>query len=299
MNAPKKTASRPSLDGITLEMIVTQLSEKLGWEALGAAVPIRCFTHDPSIKSSLKFLRRTPWARSKVERLYLQHAQTDVATGDKDALSPEELAAFRQSTDRVRAAALAYLSDKRGSPQVINFVRNLQSGVDQVVAAAVGQGVQLACKAGCSHCCHALVEALEPEIFRIAQAVAAWPEPEINALQERLQAYAAMPSEVAPWARRMPCAFLVNDLCSIYEVRPGVCRKGHSLDVAPCAAKAPEIPQSLNIVLGAEALLQGTSQAYREIGLHAAGHDLGPAVLIALADPTAESRWLNGEAVFD
>jgi uncharacterized protein (DUF2132 family) len=66
-----KPANRPALEGITLEAMVTQLSERIGWEAMGAAVPIRCFTHDPSIKSSLKFLRRTPWARKKVEELYL------------------------------------------------------------------------------------------------------------------------------------------------------------------------------------------------------------------------------------
>lgn len=76
MDNIKKTASRPALEGITLEAIVTQLSERMGWEAMGAAVPIRCFTHDPSIKSSLKFLRRTPWARKKVEELYLEQAQT-------------------------------------------------------------------------------------------------------------------------------------------------------------------------------------------------------------------------------
>jgi uncharacterized protein (DUF2132 family) len=72
METIKKTASPPTLDGITLEAIVTQLSENMGWEAMAAAVPVRCFTHDPSIKSSLKFLRRTPWARKKVEQLYLQ-----------------------------------------------------------------------------------------------------------------------------------------------------------------------------------------------------------------------------------
>ena len=71
MDTTNKLASRPILDGITLEAIVTQLSERMGWEAMGAAVPIRCFTHDPSVKSSLKFLRRTPWARKKVEELYL------------------------------------------------------------------------------------------------------------------------------------------------------------------------------------------------------------------------------------
>jgi uncharacterized protein (DUF2132 family) len=72
MDENKKTANRPALEGITLEAMVTQLSERMGWGAMGAAVPIRCFTHDPSIKSSLKFLRRTPWARAKVEALYLQ-----------------------------------------------------------------------------------------------------------------------------------------------------------------------------------------------------------------------------------
>jgi len=71
MDTNHKPANRPTLEGITLEMIVTQLSERMGWEAMADAVPIRCFTHDPSVKSSLKFLRRTPWARAKVEELYL------------------------------------------------------------------------------------------------------------------------------------------------------------------------------------------------------------------------------------
>jgi len=72
MNTTQKPASSNTLDGITLEMMVTQLTENIGWEAMAVAVPIRCFTHNPSIKSSLKFLRRTPWARKRVEELYLQ-----------------------------------------------------------------------------------------------------------------------------------------------------------------------------------------------------------------------------------
>ena len=60
------------LHGITLEMIVTQLVKQYGWEGLGKRIPIKCFTDNPSIKSSLKFLRRTPWARKKVEELYLK-----------------------------------------------------------------------------------------------------------------------------------------------------------------------------------------------------------------------------------
>ena len=60
------------LQGITLEQIVTSLSEQQGWEALAEKVHIRCFKENPSIKSSLKFLRKTPWARAKVERLYVK-----------------------------------------------------------------------------------------------------------------------------------------------------------------------------------------------------------------------------------
>jgi uncharacterized protein (DUF2132 family) len=59
------------LHGLTLETILNRLVEHYGWEALGREIDIRCFTHDPSISSSLKFLRRTPWARAKVEALYV------------------------------------------------------------------------------------------------------------------------------------------------------------------------------------------------------------------------------------
>jgi len=60
------------LHGMTLEMILTRLVEQYGWERMGRSVNIRCFTIDPSIKSSLQFLRKTPWARKKVEELYLR-----------------------------------------------------------------------------------------------------------------------------------------------------------------------------------------------------------------------------------
>jgi len=60
------------LHGITLERIVTELVEELGWEHMGYLVPINCFKNNPSVKSSLTFLRKTPWARQKVEELYIE-----------------------------------------------------------------------------------------------------------------------------------------------------------------------------------------------------------------------------------
>ena len=67
-----------TLHGITLEMILSSLVEKYGWEELGKRIKIKCFTDNPSIKSSLKFLRRTPWARKKVEDLYLRSTKRKV-----------------------------------------------------------------------------------------------------------------------------------------------------------------------------------------------------------------------------
>jgi uncharacterized protein (DUF2132 family) len=69
--ATPATQPRNPLHGKTLEAIVTELAEYYGWQELGQRVPVRCFSHDPSVASSLKFLRKTPWAREKVEGLYL------------------------------------------------------------------------------------------------------------------------------------------------------------------------------------------------------------------------------------
>lgn len=67
------TAEQPKnpLHGVKLETILNELVAHYGWEDLGREIDIRCFTHDPSISSSLKFLRRTPWARGRVESLYI------------------------------------------------------------------------------------------------------------------------------------------------------------------------------------------------------------------------------------
>ena len=63
---------RDPLHGVTLERMLVELVEHHGWEAMGRGIRIRCFTNDPSIGSSLRFLRRTPWARDKVEGMYLE-----------------------------------------------------------------------------------------------------------------------------------------------------------------------------------------------------------------------------------
>ena len=70
-NTPPEKQKNNPLHGVKLADIVEWLVEQYGWETLGEKINIRCFNYDPSVKSSLKFLRKTPWAREKVEQFYL------------------------------------------------------------------------------------------------------------------------------------------------------------------------------------------------------------------------------------
>ena len=71
------------LHGVTLEMILARLLEKYGWEKMGRKIKIQCFVSEPSIKSSLVFLRKTPWARKKVEDLYIRNFVKDWKEGQE------------------------------------------------------------------------------------------------------------------------------------------------------------------------------------------------------------------------
>ena len=82
MSKPRQQKHPP--EGVTLEMMVNALVENYGWERLGKKIRIKCFTDNPSVKSSLTFLRRTPWARSKVEQLYTWRASTGWDPRDND-----------------------------------------------------------------------------------------------------------------------------------------------------------------------------------------------------------------------
>lgn len=78
--------NKDPLHGVTLKIILIYLVEKLGWEDMSQRIRINCFAKDPSIKSSLSFLRKTPWARKKVERLYLTE-KGNALKKDREALS--------------------------------------------------------------------------------------------------------------------------------------------------------------------------------------------------------------------
>jgi uncharacterized protein (DUF2132 family) len=95
MQAPSSPSAQPRnpLHGLTLESIVTALVAHYGWVGLAERIPVRCFSSDPSIASSLKFLRKTPWARDKVEGLYLfmlREQRRNVGTQEGARSSPPQ-----------------------------------------------------------------------------------------------------------------------------------------------------------------------------------------------------------------
>lgn len=87
-NENRRQTNNP-LHGITLLMVLERLVAHYGWNELGIRIPIRCFNHEPSLNSSLRFLRKTDWARAKVERLYLE-TRFQPGTSDKSPESPLE-----------------------------------------------------------------------------------------------------------------------------------------------------------------------------------------------------------------
>jgi uncharacterized protein (DUF2132 family) len=80
------------LHGVTLAMIVEDLVKRFGWDALARRIPIKCFAKDPSVKSSLTFLRRTPWAREKVEALYVRARTAEIEGRRSERSDPDATA---------------------------------------------------------------------------------------------------------------------------------------------------------------------------------------------------------------
>lgn len=213
-------------------------------------------------------------------------------------LSPEEQAKFSRAAEKVRLAAIDALAADRGAAAALRFISNVQRGVDRVLQSALADGLKIDCKAGCDHCCSKRVEALDPEVFRIAAELGKRPPATLAVQIGRLRQHVAAVQESTAQTRSTPCPLLEGGMCSVYALRPAVCRKAHSLDVRQCATPGADIPQSLDLLLKAEALCKGSAGAYAHIGLAAAGRELGQALLLALTDPSAEVRWMNGEDVF-
>ena len=212
-------------------------------------------------------------------------------------LTEEEQDAFLESIQTVRRHIAIQLIPMQQSALAVAHIENLHKNVDKLVQdrnETPSALAPLACQAGCAHCCHVRVYVSEPEVFHILTALRQHSDMALAALQQRLKQYVET-TQQDPDHARLACAFLVDNLCTIYSHRPAVCRKAHSLSVSACASGAEHIPQDLQLILRAEALIQGHAAAYQDASLPATSHELASAVLLALEDPQAQEKWFAGK----
>jgi uncharacterized protein len=204
-------------------------------------------------------------------------------------LSPDEQARARLAQAGVAQRATLEIAAAHSPGQALAFVNVLHSNLDRIAADEAQVGPAPACREGCAHCCSLRVELTDPEALRIAAHLRSLPIDEYQAHVERLQARAASPAD-----QRRPCAFLREQRCSIYALRPATCRTAHSLSVAACESQAAQLPQLLSLVLKADILMAGTRAGYLANGLPSATHELCQAVLAALSRPDAAQQWFEG-----
>lgn len=170
-------------------------------------------------------------------------------------------------------------------------------------------GVDTACHAGCSYCCHFRVEAQPADIFGIADYIRQrFQQSEIDALVERLRSHVASIAGLSPSqheARNTPCPLLVEGRCSVYTARPLTCRRFHSLSVDRCklSYEHPENTELLPLyhqrLFQAGAInAQTIKEAYQRSGFDTAAYELGMGLLQALTNPAVGRRWRQGKKAF-
>jgi Fe-S-cluster containining protein len=163
----------------------------------------------------------------------------------------------------------------------------------------------IACTLGCSYCCYGFVSVVAPEAFRLADAVRAGASAPVDAATAR--AAAALTRGVAPddrVGRKLPCPLLNDGACSVYTVRPLVCRQTTSLSLPGCVEEFEGIDRDGRIPISSVHMAHASNAnvvllgAMLAAGLPTEAYELGAALEVALADPDCERRWLAGENVF-
>jgi Fe-S-cluster containining protein len=192
------------------------------------------------------------------------------------------------------------LVQNRNRVYAIKLVKTVHEKTDYIVeqVSKKPEG-KFDCKPGCTYCCTYRVEALPAEIFLIAQELHKRPAEELAATTGRLREHASKAKGLRPEHHNLTCPFLVDSMCSIYEVRPFGCRRFNSLDVEQCTNPNGSPPENEELNMKTAAVMNGTVEGYLKRQLPSYPHELGQAVLKALDEPDLEARWFKGEQVFE
>lgn len=168
--------------------------------------------------------------------------------------------------------------------------------------------IKPACSAGCAYCCHTRVEVLPHEALFIARQLRGTrsdgEQQQVLALLQTRAAQTAGLSREEHFRARIPCAFLVDSRCSIYEARPTLCRTYHSMDVTPCrsgfenpTAGPWPVEQVAGLAETSKAAAQASRDAFKKVRLDERPYELHQVVLAFLGDPNTEKLWRQGKRV--
>jgi Fe-S-cluster containining protein len=209
---------------------------------------------------------------------------------------PDDL--VEAALEQQRTATISALRASRKHAAVLRLARQLHRGMTAAIDALPSKA-QHACAPGCSFCCYLPVDVLAPEAFLIAAHLQQTRSAdELAALTWRLGAQGQHDFGVRP------CVFLANGRCSIYDVRPMVCRGYNSLSKERCEAyyhdASVDLRGTKDRTAGrlAEAIEDGVIAGLEALGLDAQWYELPSAVLHALETPDGPARWARGEVVF-
>ena len=230
---------------------------------------------------------------------------------DKLAGSKTENTFENEVRDAARNFTLAQLDDPRrprAIPDLLGSVWGLAEGVIAASEMVLPYQQPLACRNGCSYCCYMQATASGPEILAIAEYIEAnMSDGELDALRARVAETDGVTGELDSFGRlfaNVPCPLLRDGGCSVYEVRPLVCRGYNSLHWVACAhdGRRPSYWKSVPhdaVRRGAySAALDGICEGLNKLGLSGEPLELISALNIVLNDPSAFERWLNCEDVF-
>lgn len=206
-------------------------------------------------------------------------------------LNANEQSRVKQMVSQIEDRISQEIKKANNPEQAIALVSFLHTNIDKVTHLSNISGPKSECHADCSHCCHVRVEVTDVEALDIVSHLVKLPTDKRLALQKKLQANAVARNSSTEPKNKLPCAFLDSGLCSIYPIRPSVCRKGHSLSEKSCESGATKIPQNFNLLMQCEALITGFNKAFKRNELPAGNYELSAAVIAALEDTKALENW--------
>lgn len=210
----------------------------------------------------------------------------------------EELAENYQREQHIAKTSLA----KDKSPKSIQkTVREFHKRLDRQMAGNMEKhNISLACKKGCAHCCTTRVGVFGYEVIAMAKHIRdTFSGSELSGIVQKLEVAAkakAREMETGMVHSVTPCAFLVNNACSIYDIRPTMCRQHNSLSLDDCLKNKPSTNKGLKETT--TATIHGFTDGACHSGLKKTAYELNQALLIAINDPSAAKKWVSGINTF-